>query len=120
MSDKIEITGIRGFGYHGVFDHERKKGQEFFVDVRISLDLQTASLSDQLQDTVNYAEICDLVQAEITGDPVALIERLGGRIADLLLERFLQIKSIAVTVHKPQAPVAVDVLDLSVTIERSR
>ena len=55
MSDQIFLTGIAGFGYHGLFDHERKNGQDFFVDVALTLDLAAASKSDEIHDTVNYA-----------------------------------------------------------------
>lgn len=50
MSDKISLKGIWGFGYHGVFDHEAKNGQDFFVDLEISLDLSKPSKSDSLAD----------------------------------------------------------------------
>ena len=61
MKDQIILTGIHGFGYHGVFDHERKDGQDFFVDLTLNIDLTAPSLSDAIEDTVNYAEITDLV-----------------------------------------------------------
>ena len=61
MSDHIVLTGIHGFGYHGLFEHERKDGQDFYVDLALSVDLAAASQSDAIEDTVNYAEITDLV-----------------------------------------------------------
>jgi hypothetical protein len=57
--DVIEIRGIRGFGRHGVFDHERADGQEFSVDVRLELDTRAAAASDRLADTVNYGTIAE-------------------------------------------------------------
>lgn len=120
MSDLISVKGIHGFGYHGVLEHERKNGQDFYVDVILTLDLYKASVSDELLDTINYAQVCDLVSAEIIGPPFRLIERLAGQIGDLLLALFPQLKAVSVTVHKPHAPVAVEVLDISVTIERKR
>ena len=59
MKDQIILTGIHGFGYHGLFEHERKNGQDFFVDLALSVDLTTPSNSDAIEDTVNYAEITD-------------------------------------------------------------
>ena len=61
MSDQIVLTGIHGFGYHGLFEQERKDGQDFFVDLTLAVDLKVASQSDAIADTVNYAEITDLV-----------------------------------------------------------
>ena len=77
MKDQIILTGIHGFGYHGVFDHERKDGQDFFVDLTLDIYLTAPSNSDAIEDTVNYAEITDLVVEEITSNPVNLIEKLA-------------------------------------------
>jgi 7,8-dihydroneopterin aldolase/epimerase/oxygenase len=118
MSDLIKLTGIWGFGYHGVFDHEAKNGQDFYVDLEISSDLSAASQSDDLKDTVDYGSLADLVVEEITGERVQLIERLAGRIADRIKSEFPEIQKIAVTVHKPKAPVSAQVADISVTITR--
>ena len=60
-------------------------GQDFFVDVALTVDLTAASKSDEITDTVNYAEITNLVVAHITTEPVNLIEKLAGRIADQIL-----------------------------------
>ena len=118
MADLIEIKGIKSFGYHGVFESENITGQDFYVDVVLELELTRASVSDDVSDTVNYAEITDLVVEEITGERVALIEKLAGRIAERIRSSYLQITSVSVTVHKPQAPVNAQVQDISVTIKR--
>jgi dihydroneopterin aldolase len=118
MSDQITITGIKAFGFHGVFEHEAIDGQDFYVDIILEVDLQRASVTDDLHDTVDYGSITDLVVAEITGERVQLIEKLAGRIADHILEKNSKVMSVAVTVHKPQAPVSAQVADISVTIKR--
>jgi len=118
MSDLIELKGIWGFGYHGVFDHEAKNGQDFFVDVAIYSDLTRASTSDDLSDTVDYGAITDLVVEEIKGERVQLIEKLAGRIAERIKSSYPQVKTVSVTVHKPKAPVSSEVADISVTITR--
>jgi dihydroneopterin aldolase len=118
MSDRISLKGIWGFGYHGVFDHEAKNGQDFFVDLDISLNLSQASRTDDLADTIDYAALSDLVVEEITGERVQLIERLAGRIADRIMAKYSEIDRIEVTVHKPKAPVSSEVADISVTITR--
>jgi len=120
MSDQIVLTGIHGFGYHGLFEHERKDGQDFFVDLTLSVDLTAAAQSDAIEDTVNYAEITDLVVEEITSNPVNLIEKLAARIAERVLNQHIKVQSITVTVHKPQAPVAAQLKDIAVVITRSR
>jgi dihydroneopterin aldolase len=118
MPDLIEIKGIKSFGYHGVFESENIEGQDFFVDILLELDLSRASVSDDVADTVNYAEIADLVVEEIVGERVALIEKLAGRIAARIKSSYSQVSKVTVTVHKPQAPVAAQVKDISVTISR--
>ena len=120
MSDLILLFGIHGFGYHGLFEHERSNGQDFFVDLTLSVDLRVASMSDAIEDTVNYAEITDLVVTEITTDPVSLIEKLAGRIAERILNSYEKVSSVTVTVHKPQAPVATLLKDIAVQITRLR
>ncbi|MDP1720653.1 MAG: dihydroneopterin aldolase [Candidatus Nanopelagicaceae bacterium] len=120
MSDSIEIKGIRAFGYHGVFDHERENGQEFLVDLFLNLDLRRASASDLVEDTVDYGSVCNLVRDAIVGPPVSLIEKLASQIADLLLSKFPLIDSVVVVVHKPQAPVEINFADIAIRIERSR
>jgi len=120
MSDQIVLTGIHGFGYHGLFEQERKDGQDFFVDLILLVDLRAASTSDAISDTVNYAEITELVVEEITSNPVNLIEKLAGRIADRVLTQHVKVNSVTVTVHKPQAPVAAQLKDIAVVVTRSR
>jgi len=120
MSDRIELKGIESFGYHGVFEHERREGQTFYADVCADLDLEAASNSDDLNDTVDYGAIVDLVIEDIQSDPCNLIEHLAGRIADRILFEFHKINRVAVTIHKPSAPVSAEVLDIAVTIERNR
>ena len=120
MSDQIVLTGIHGFGYHGLFEQERKDGQDFFVDLTLSVDLKAASQSAAIADTVNYAEITDLVVEEITSNPVNLIEKLAARIAERVLNQHMKVSSVTVAVHKPQAPVAAQLKDIAVVVTRSR
>ena len=118
MADLIRISGIKAFGYHGVFETERASGQDFYVDIELEVDLTRASVSDDVKDTINYAEVTDIVVKEITTNPVSLIEKLAGRIAERIKVTFAQAARVTVTVHKPQAPVSAQVQDISVTISR--
>lgn len=119
MFDRIEIMGLRGIGYHGVFDHERREGQEFRVDVVLFVDMTRAAASDHLADTVDYGTISTEVHAIITGDPVDLIETLAARIADTCLAHD-GVLGVEVAVHKPQAPITVPFDDVVVRITRRR
>jgi len=118
MSDQIRVTGIKAFGYHGVLPHEATDGQEFTVDLLVTLDLRAASLSDDFNETINYADLAKIAHDNIVGDRVQLIERLAGKIAEEISSAYSQITSVSVTVHKPHAPVTVDFEDISGTITR--
>jgi dihydroneopterin aldolase len=112
------VTGIKAFGYHGVLPHEATEGQDFIVDLLVTVDLRAVSLSDDLTQTINYADLAQIAHENIVGERVQLIERLAGRIAEEISSAYSQITSVSVTVHKPHAPVAVDFEDISVTITR--
>ncbi|MFV0463375.1 MAG: 2-amino-4-hydroxy-6-hydroxymethyldihydropteridine diphosphokinase [Nostocoides sp.] len=116
--DRIEARGIRAFGRHGVLEHERREGQEFVVDVSLAVDLARAGRTDDLAETVSYAEVAADVVAIVTGEPVDLIETVAQRIADACLRRPL-VEAVEVTVHKPQAPVGVPFDDVAVTLRRA-
>jgi len=69
---------------------------------------------------VNYAEVALLVKEVVEGAPFNLIEAVAGKIADLILKKFRRVQRVVVTVHKPQAPIPVEFLDVAVVVERKR
>lgn len=117
--DQIVLTGIAATGYHGVLDFEKRDGQQFVVDVVMDVDLAPAGASDELGDTVNYAEVAGDVVALIEGEPLDLIEALAERIATAILTRPL-VEAVEVVVHKPQAPVGHPFTDVQVRVRRER
>lgn len=119
MTDHIVLQGVSARGYHGVLDFEKADGQDFVVDVTLEVDLRRAGRSDLLVHTVSYAEVAADIVALITGPSLDLIETLADQIAAAALRRPL-VQAVAVTVHKPQAPVGVPFGDVQVTVERCR
>lgn len=117
--DLIRLTGVRARGFHGVFAHERRDGQDFVVDVVMSVDLARAGASDDLRHTVHYGEVAADVVAVIEGEPRDLIESLAAEIAEVVLARPL-VEAVEVTVHKPQAPVGVPFGDVEVVVRRTK
>ncbi|WP_110590552.1 dihydroneopterin aldolase [Microbacterium suaedae] len=117
--DVIRLTGLAVFGRHGVFEHERRDGQEFRIDVVLELDTAPAAATDDVADTVHYGELAERVAAIVGGDPVNLIETLAQRIADAVLAD-ARIAATEVTVHKPHAPIPAAFADVAVTIRRER
>jgi dihydroneopterin aldolase len=113
----IRVTGLRVFGRHGVLPAERRDGQHFVVDV--VLDADVSETSDDLADTVDYADLSQRLAAVVAGEPVDLIETLAARLADVCLadER---VRTAEVTVHKPEVPIPLDLAEVSVTLVRSR
>ncbi len=118
-SDRLSLRGLRGFGYHGVLEHERREGQEFVVDVALGLDTRLAAEGDELAATVHYGELAERLHTALTTDPVDLIETLAQRLADICLAE-QPVVWVDVTVHKPYAPITVPFDDVTLTIHRSR
>jgi 7,8-dihydroneopterin aldolase/epimerase/oxygenase len=117
--DRITLTGIASYGHHGVFPTERERGQPFVVDLTCQLDLARAAADDDLGQTIDYAGLAQAVVADVEGDPLDLIEALADRIAQTCL-KYQAVQRVEVTVHKPHAPLPVQVADVAVTLTRSR
>jgi len=120
VSDKIKVTGIEGLGYHGLYDSEREIGQPFVVDVVLKLDLEKAGKTDEIQYTVDYNDIAQLIYNEIVGPPMKLLETMAEKICQKIFAAYSPIEEIEVTVHKPRAPISVPFGDVSITIKRER
>ncbi len=119
MADRIQLTGLRVRGNHGVFDFERRDGQDFVVDVALELDTAPAAASDDLTDTVHYGQLAEGLAAVISGPPVNLLETLAQRLAEVCLAD-PRVQAATVTIHKPQAPIPLSFADVAVTIRRER
>ena len=117
--DSITITGLTVQANHGVFDFERRDGQRFVIDLTVWLDTADAAANDDLAKTLHYGELADGVAAAASGEPVDLIETLAERIAGVALS-YPVAQAVRVTVHKPEAPIAVEFADVSITITRHR
>ena len=117
--DRIEIRGLRARGRHGVFEHERRQGQTFVVDLTLERDLSGPAASDQLGDTVDYATLAQRVADAVTNTRFDLIEALAGHIADLALAD-PSVERVQVRIAKPEAPLAVSVDEVAVVLHRER
>lgn len=119
MSDRIELRGLRVRAYHGVFDHERRDGQDFVVDVTVWMDLAAAAASDDLADTLDYGALAQRVAGIVGGEPRNLIEAVAGRVADDVFSDE-RVQAVEVVLHKPQAPIPLEFADVAVVARRSR
>ena len=117
--DQIRLTGLTVRGFHGVFEHERRGGQDFVVDVVLHLDTRAAAAADDLTRTVHYGELAEALATVVAGDPVDLVETLAARLAERVLSDG-RVHAADVTVHKPYAPIPLSFADVAVTIRRDR
>jgi dihydroneopterin aldolase len=119
VTDRITLTGLAVRGNHGVFEHERRDGQDFLVDITVWLDLAAAAESDDLADTLHYGELAQRA-AEIVGGPACdLIETVAAKVAeDVMTDQ--RVHAVEVTLHKPSAPIPLTFADVAVTVRRSR
>jgi dihydroneopterin aldolase len=119
MTGQIRLTGLRVGGHHGVFEHERRDGQDFVVDALLELDTSAAAKSDDLADTVDYGALAEGLAAVVEGEPCNLIETVADRLLDVCL-RDPRVARAEVTLHKPSAPIPRTFADVSVTVARSQ
>jgi dihydroneopterin aldolase len=118
--DEIQLNGLRLMGTHGVLAEEQTRAQPFEVDVTLSVDLTRASTSDVLEDTIDYGGVVSLVASVVEVEHFALLERLAGRTADVVLAHDDRIASVAVSVRKLRPPVPHDLASAGVRVVRSR
>ncbi len=121
MTDVVfTIDGLALHARHGAREEERTLGQRFFLDLVVTADVGAALTSDRLEDSVHYGQMIKAVSATFTGRTFNLIEAAAAAVADDLLARFPQVRAVRVTVHKPAAPVAAILRDISATVEKRR
>ena len=120
MTDTIFITGLVVHARHGVMKHETEVGQRFVIDLELFSDLQEASRSDRLADTVSYSQVVATATAAFKNSNYRLLERAAGAVADAILTTFPRVRTVKVTVHKPHAPIAEIFEDVGVVLTRNR
>ncbi len=101
---RIELEGMEFKAYHGCLEQEKVRGNVFTVDFRGELDLSAAAKSDNLNDTLNYGEVYDIVAEEMS-IPSELLENVAGRIVEAIAAQFPQLLAFSVRVSKKRPPV---------------
>jgi 7,8-dihydroneopterin aldolase/epimerase/oxygenase len=120
VADLIFVKGLVVHARHGVMPHEAEVGQRFLIDLELRLDLQEAADSDQLTDTISYAEVVEAALSAFVSRRVRLIEAAAGLVGDTLLQRFPRLDEVRVVVHKPHAPIAASFEDVGIALTRRR
>lgn len=119
-SDRIILTDLAFYGYHGVMLEENKLGQRFRIDLECGIDLSPAGHSDQVEDTVSYADIYTILKAATEDTRFKLIEALAQHIVDRLFESFAPLEWIRIRIRKPEAPVRAVAGEFAIEIFRQR
>lgn len=115
MTTQIELKEMKFYAYHGVMEQERKVGNQFTVDLRLTAPLENALESDELEDTINYATVYEVVKEEME-IPSLLIERVAGRILGSLKSRFPQLTGVELKLSKLNPPFGGDIQSASIIL----
>ncbi len=120
MADTIFLTGIEVKGRHGCSEFERQHAQLFIVDAELYLDLERASKSDDLGDTIDYVQVLVDIKKIVGGTPRNLIETVAQDICEILLRKYFLLEGLKITIHKPNPPVKEKFAGAAVQLVRSR
>jgi dihydroneopterin aldolase len=118
--DRIILSDLGFFGYHGVMPEEAVLGQRFFVDLVCGIDLREAGRTDDLDASVSYAQIYEVTKAAFEERRFKLIEAVAQNIADRLFDAFAAITWVQVRVRKPSAPIPMVAGEAAVELHRQR
>lgn len=118
--DKILFQGMKFYAYHGVFQEENKLGQTYIVDLEVGISLRLAGETDQLEETINYADLYQIVKEIVENEQFKLIESVAEKISSQALSKFPQINDILVRVTKPNPPIPGHYDAVAVEIKRDR
>jgi 7,8-dihydroneopterin aldolase/epimerase/oxygenase len=113
----VEISGLSLFTHHGVTDAEQEAGQRLVFDIRFEVEDCDATVTDRLEDTIDYAAVCQAVALVATERSYRTLERLCTAVADMLEERF-QATGVVVRAAKPEPPIPLPVEEVSVEVTR--
>lgn len=116
--DCIKIIQLEVFAYHGCEEFEKINGQKFYIDATLYTDIRTSGVSDDLNDTMNYAKVCEFITKFMAGNRFDLIEAVAEQTSRALLREFPRLRAIDFTIYKPDAPIGLPFGNVAVSISR--
>lgn len=116
--DRIRIEGLEIYGYHGVFEEEKRQGQTFVINCEMKTDFTRAAREDALDYSTDYGNVCLFLREKFTIKSYDLIEAVAVNTAEALLIKFPGIKEISLEVKKPEAPIPMKFQWVSVCVRR--
>lgn len=120
MKTMLFIDGLEVFANHGLFEEENKLGQKFIFDIECELNYKKALSSDEMTDSVSYANIADVVVKIATENTFNLLERLAGEVLKNIFDSFTEIENVKLKINKPAAPVRHHFEKCGVEVKTSR
>lgn len=116
---KIILEDIKIYAYHGVLPEERLIGTYYILNVEVTADLWKAAATDDLKETINYAEINDIIHEEMS-IPSALLEHVAGRIIYKIEESYPNVTEIKVKLTKTRPPMLGEMKGVSIEMSKKR
>lgn len=120
MQSYIILKDLRFYAYHGVGAQETQVGNEFVLDLRLRMDWTRAIRSDDVNDTLSYAEVYEAVKDEMARRPSRLLEHVAGRIARRLFQDFSSLEEIELRLVKRNPPMGADIEGAGVELRVQR
>ncbi|WP_314160110.1 dihydroneopterin aldolase [uncultured Gemella sp.] len=120
MKTVLFIDNLEVFANHGLFEEENKLGQKFIFDIECELNYKNAMFSDEMMDSISYADIAEVVVKTATTNTFNLLERLAGEILKNIFTEFPQIDNIKLKINKPGAPIKYHFEKCGVEVKTSR
>ena len=120
MKTVLFIDNLEVFANHGLFEEENKLGQKFIFDIECELNYKNAMFSDEMMDSISYADIAEVVVKTATTNTFNLLERLAGEILKNIFTEFPQIENINLKINKPGAPIKYHFEKCGVEVKTSR
>lgn len=117
-NDFIKVTNMKVFAYHGVLEEEKKNGQDFYLNAKVYVDMRKAGLTDRLEDTINYDQVCIFLAEVFEENQYDTIEAAAEYTVQEIMVNFPAIQAMELEVRKPHAPLTYIPEDISVTIYR--
>jgi len=116
--DKIYIEDLEVYAHHGVFQEEKTLGQRFLISIELFLSLREACTSDNINKTVHYGELCELVEQEFKKESYDLIEKATEKLAEFILLKYDLVQRVKVKIKKPWAPIGKPLKYAAVEVDR--
>lgn len=118
-SQQVRIEGLRLYAFHGVLAQERAVGAYYTLNIRIETDFSRALDTDELTKTISYADVYEVVKAEMAV-PSQLLEHVAGRICQAVLDRFATAEAISLELYKENPPMGAECQGAGVCVEMKR